>query len=180
MAGVPSSLAAVLQRCAQPTAWPINLPLLTCRAVGGDPRQAEMVAAAFELARLAARVLDDVEDLDREDALWRQVGVPQATNAGVALLACAYLALADLATLGADPALIVELQQDFAGVALTMAAAQHLDLTTWEELLANSRWQIADSRWQIVSHHQPSAISHRPLAISYQLYALSHQPPRRC
>jgi geranylgeranyl pyrophosphate synthase len=136
--------------------------------VGGDPRQAVMVAAAFELARLAARVLDDVEDLDREDALWRQVGVPQATNAGTALLACAYLALADLATLGVDPALIVELQQDFAGVALAMAAAQHLDLTTWEELLANGRWQVADSVWR-ASNHQPSAISYQPSAISYQL-----------
>jgi len=169
MAGVPSSLAAVLQRCAQPTAWPINLPLLTCQAVGGDPRQTEMVAAAFELARLAARVLDDVEDLDREDALWRQAGVPQATNAGVALLACAYLALADLATLGADPALIVELQQDFAGVALAMAAAQHLDLTTWEELLADSRWQTAGSTsHRVEDGHQPYATSHQPSAISHQ------------
>jgi len=162
MAGAPSSLAAVLQRCAQPTAWPINLPLLTCQAVGGDPRQAVIVAAAFELARLAARVLDDVEDLDRDDALWRQVGVPQATNAGTALLACAYLALADLATLGVDPALIVELQQDFAGVALAMAAAQHLDLTTWEDLSRGAGERRSKGAGEISPWHSSTPAPQHP------------------
>lgn len=132
------SLRALLQRCTQPTAWPIRLPLFTCQAVGGDPRQAEVVAAAFELARLAARVLDDVEDLDREEALWREVGVPQATNAGTALLACAHLALAELTTVGVEAELISELQREFAQVALAMSAAQHLDLTAWEALDATA------------------------------------------
>lgn len=153
---VPSPLRELLQGCAQPTAWPIHLPILTCQAVGGDLRQAEVVAAAFELARLAARVLDDVEDLDRSDALWRQVGVPQATNAGTALLACAHLALAELATVGVDAGLISELQQDFAQVALTMTAAQHVDLMAWEALGTVGSGRLAeacplDSWWEIAT-----------------------------
>jgi len=107
-----------------------------------------MVAAAFELARLAARVLDDVEDLDREDALWRQVGVPQATNAGTALLACAHLALSELTTVSVEAERISELQREFAQVALTMTVAQHLDLTAWEALETTANpldrwWEIA-------------------------------------
>jgi len=52
-------------QASEQSGFPLTLlPLLTCRAAGGDPRQALPVAAAWRSLHIAAKLLDDVEDGD--------------------------------------------------------------------------------------------------------------------
>jgi len=63
------------------------LPLASAAAVGGDMREAIPVAAAWEVLSLSARTLDDLEDQDRPDALWSEVGLSRAFNFSATLYA---------------------------------------------------------------------------------------------
>ncbi len=63
------------------------LPLASCAAAGGDARAALPVAATWVTLNQAIRILDDLEDQDRPDALWTIVGVPRAFNFSAALYA---------------------------------------------------------------------------------------------
>jgi geranylgeranyl diphosphate synthase type I len=56
------------------------LPLASCKAVGGDARNAIHVSAALTAAATSLRVLDDLEDQDRPSALWNQVGTARTWN----------------------------------------------------------------------------------------------------
>ncbi|MBI1878875.1 MAG: hypothetical protein HYR94_11775 [Chloroflexi bacterium] len=63
------------------------LPLASCAAVGGNPREAIPVAAAWEVLSLAMRILDDLQDQDRPHALWSTIGLPRAFNFTMTLYA---------------------------------------------------------------------------------------------
>jgi len=125
----PAFVAALGQRMRPPDGphW-LHLPILCCQAVGGDPDQGAVVAGAFELARLAADVLDDVEDADAGGALWESMGIPQATNVGTGLIFASLLTLSCLHECGAKPETVTLLQTEFARTGLHMCAGQHLDL----------------------------------------------------
>lgn len=58
----------------------VALPLASCRAVGGDAKDAIHVAAAVLALATCWRLYDDIEDQDREGGLWRQVGPARAWN----------------------------------------------------------------------------------------------------
>ena len=76
------------------------LCLATCKALGGDYRQALPAAAAVELIHNFSLVHDDIEDgsPERHDqpAVWKVWGAAQAINAGDSMHALARLALARL------------------------------------------------------------------------------------
>ncbi|MGI6209812.1 MAG: polyprenyl synthetase family protein [Anaerolineae bacterium] len=61
----------------------LDLPALVCRAAGKDPIQAAPAGAAWWLARLAAKLFDDVEDGELDQRL------PEAVNLASAALAAA-------------------------------------------------------------------------------------------
>jgi len=119
-----------LGRCLRPTSSPLwaALPILSCEAVGGQPEHGLIVAAAFELARMAADVLDDVQDGDTDAGLWRELGAGQAINVGLGLTCAAHLALSRLRHSGLPEGLVALLQEDFARVGFEMCAGQYLDL----------------------------------------------------
>jgi len=133
--------------------------------VGGDPDQGAVVAAAFELARLAADVLDDVEDADAGGALWESMGIPQATNVGTSLIFASLLTLSRLHECGAPPETIALLQTEFARTGLRMCAGQHLDLCGGAREQGSRKSEIRnavlslskgpkseiDSYWQVVA-----------------------------
>ena len=70
------------------------LCLLTCQALGGDPRKALHFALAAEILHNVLLIHDDIEDGDtvRRDrkTLWAQFGVPNAINVSDFLIATAY------------------------------------------------------------------------------------------
>ena len=56
------------------------LPIGCCAAVGGNPGNAVPIAAVWELTHLIMRVLDDLQDKDRSNALWERIGEAQTYN----------------------------------------------------------------------------------------------------
>ncbi len=105
----------------------LGLPILACRAAGGEPRQAVPVAAAWTALRVAARLLDDVEDEDVAPDRYGVCPPPCVVN-----LATGFIGIANL--LLADPDLALPspqrqaLLQGFNQMMVRMAEAQHLDL----------------------------------------------------
>ena len=119
-------MAPVLGPVADRPLGPLGmLPLASCAAVGGDPREAVPVAAAWVVLNLATRILDDVQDKDRVGALWTQVGEARAFNFSGALLALSAHMLAS-APWSADTYRAIT-QAYFDGV-LHLAAGQDRDL----------------------------------------------------
>lgn len=96
-----------------------RLPELACQAAGGDARQAVPVTAAWQLVRLAAKLLDDVEDGDVTSQRAATV------NIATGLLFIAHLVL--------DRVLVPADRKKRVGDALQLAmlravAGQHADL----------------------------------------------------
>jgi geranylgeranyl pyrophosphate synthase len=105
------------------------LPILTCEALGGDPEPAYHVAAALEIGRIAAGCLDEWQDQDTDDALWRIVGPEQTVNLVITMIGLSQLSLCSLADLGVDSAMIVNLQKEFSLTLVYMCEGQHADLS---------------------------------------------------
>jgi len=125
-----------------------------------------IVAAALELARLAAQVLDEVEDGDagtgvggltgvvcppppvHPHVLWLSSGVPQAVNAGTGLIFASLLALARLYDCGVVPEIVADLQAEFVRTGFRMCQGQHLDLIAeaQDNLSLEGYWQIAEAK----------------------------------
>lgn len=61
------------------------LPLISCQAVNGRPRNAIYVSAALIAAEVCVRIFDDLVDKDRPGQLWEQVGEARAWNYASAL-----------------------------------------------------------------------------------------------
>jgi len=179
-----AEFAAVLRQCVgdlagspQPSGRPLPwryLPILCCQAVRGNPDRhlslgemsalsgdpAIVVAAALELARLAAQILDDVEDGDAvrnsvspgcgpgSRALWLSSGVPQAVNVGTGLIFASLLALSRLGDCGVAPEIVADLQAEFARTGFRMCQGQHLDLVAEAEegLSLEGYWQMAEAK----------------------------------
>ena len=179
-----AEFAAVLRQCVgdlagspQPSGRPLPwryLPILCCQAVRGNPDRhlslgemsalsgdpAIVVAAALELARLAAQILDDVEEGDAvrnsvspgcgpgSRALWLSSGVPQAVNVGTGLIFASLLALSRLGDCGVAPEIVADLQAEFARTGFRMCQGQHLDLVAEAEegLSLEGYWQMAEAK----------------------------------
>ena len=104
------------------------LPIFTCEALSGDVRQAQQVAAALEIGRIAAGCLDEWQDQDTDDALWRTLGATRAVNLATSLIPLSFLTLGRLAELGAEASLILSLHEEFHRTLLHMCAGQDADL----------------------------------------------------
>jgi geranylgeranyl diphosphate synthase type I len=76
------------------------LVLLTCSAAGGDWKKALPAAAAVELVHNFSLIHDDIEDRSAlrrgRKTVWKKWGIPQAINAGDAMLTLAHLQLVGL------------------------------------------------------------------------------------
>jgi geranylgeranyl diphosphate synthase, type I len=102
-----------------------TLPLAACAAVGGEPRAAREVAAAWEVVAQAGGILDDLQDGDR-CGLGARVGPGRAFNFSAALLAYGALLLSR-APLPSHR--VLALQGEFHRETLHLLAGQDLDLT---------------------------------------------------
>ncbi|MFZ3132658.1 MAG: polyprenyl synthetase family protein [Desulfosporosinus sp.] len=77
-----------------------NLTLLSCECVGGEPEDALPGAIAMELFALAADILDDIQDQDNDDLLWRKLSNANALNLAICLLLLSYEAAANISVNG--------------------------------------------------------------------------------
>lgn len=56
------------------------LPLVACKAVNGNPKNAVHVTAALIALGVCLRIFDDLADQDKAEDLWQLVGIPRAWN----------------------------------------------------------------------------------------------------
>lgn len=95
-----------------------DLPLLTCRAVGGARERAVPVLAAWQMLHIAAKLFDDIEDGDADDPA-ADLNLASGVLTTVPLL---------LATLDAPLSEIQQLMQAAQRAVLVAGAGQHADL----------------------------------------------------
>ncbi len=102
-----------------------ELPLLTCKASGGNLHDAVPVVVAWRLLRLGAKLLDDVEDGDAGS----QPAIVINLATGLEFLAQLALAHLETPTLGASQCLRLRAALGRAG--LQACAGQHTELNNW-------------------------------------------------
>src|SRR3990172_8526941 len=107
------------------------LVVLACAAAGGDWEKALPAAAAVELVHNFSLIHDDIQDnspLRRgRTTVWKHWGIPQAINAGDAMLTLAHLVLLRLSeTSPAEVAL--QAMQILQSACLHLTQGQFLDL----------------------------------------------------
>jgi competence protein ComQ len=117
----------------------LRLPLLTCRAGGGDDAHAVPVAAAWHLLHAAAHLLDDVADGAAPD-----LDPNQAVNGAVALVFLSQLSLVRLRQGSLEPQRIVALVDVFNAATTRMSSGQAIDLG-WGETR-----KTLDDYWRLV------------------------------
>ncbi len=120
-----------IQRNAGKRLRPVFL-LLAAEAQGGQWQPALPVAAAVELLHNFSLIHDDIEDQDHlrrgYPTLWDIWGEAQAINAGDTLFNLAYQALLRLRASGAEPALILQLQERYLDTVTQLTEGQCRDI----------------------------------------------------
>jgi geranylgeranyl pyrophosphate synthase len=123
----------------------LELPGLCCQAMGGDPQLAAWVTAAWGSLYTAAHTIDTIEDNDRADPWWAELGPAAAINAATGLYAGSTLFLLELSHLGISHSTIIEILSKFHQTILRMCSGQHIDITT-KRLSLDEYWQVAESK----------------------------------
>jgi geranylgeranyl diphosphate synthase, type II len=120
------------------------LCVTTCRAAGGDVKDALLTAACIELFQNWILIHDDIEDSSElrrgRPALHRKYGEPLALNAGDALHARMWSALTlNRETLGPEKA--IRIIEEFSRMINETTEGQHMELG-W---VAHKRWDLRES-----------------------------------
>ncbi len=120
----------------------LSLPGLCCQAAGGEPRDADGVAAAWALIYCAAHIFDAVQDGDPPEPWWEALGEGGAINVATGLLTSAWVVLYRLGIQRRPIQLLIE---DFQRTGLHMVSGQHLDLTDPRPSLERA-WAVAEAK----------------------------------
>jgi geranylgeranyl diphosphate synthase, type I len=110
-----------------------QLTLLSCRAAGGDPRQALPLAAGIQLIHDFSLIHDDIEDNSDmrrgRPTVWKLWGLAQGVNAGDGMFVVSHLALHRLKEAGVHPEVVLEVLRRFDETILCICEGQFLDLS---------------------------------------------------
>ncbi len=119
--------------------WPLLplLPLIVCEAICRHYKHALPAAAALELVKSAAEVLDDVEDADSSKSISARYGSAVATNVATILIGLAERAITRLKGRGVADSIIVCVMDVFNSFFITACSGQHLDLSLSSEMAAS-------------------------------------------
>jgi geranylgeranyl pyrophosphate synthase len=120
----------------------VLMPNICCEAAGGDPEWADEISLAWLLFNIAAHVFDSIEDQDKPDSWWRDMGPAAGLNAASGLFFTASLALNRLYQYPDRCEAAHEVNQRFFTQLMQMSAAQHRDLTL-AQLTLQEYWEIA-------------------------------------
>jgi geranylgeranyl diphosphate synthase, type I len=109
------------------------LSMLSCRAVGGNPRYALPLAAGIQLIHDFSLIHDDIEDQSEtrrsRPTVWKLWGLAQGINTGDGMLIVAHLALHRLVEVGVPAEVALEVMRRFDQTTLTICEGQFLDLS---------------------------------------------------
>jgi geranylgeranyl pyrophosphate synthase len=94
------------------------------------------------LFNIAAHVFDSVEDQDKPDSWWQEIGPAAGLNAASGLFFTAALALNRLYQYQREREAVQEINQRFFTQLMQMSAGQHRDLTL-KHLTLKNYWEIA-------------------------------------
>ena len=124
------------------------LPLTVGDALGVRRDASTQIAAGFELARLAAGVLDQCVDGDTDGALWTKIGMGQAVTVASGLTALALLAIDVLPQHGISSESAAQVQRAFNQTWLRMCEGQQAELSTAEHdnFLEDRYWAVAGAK----------------------------------
>ena len=114
----------------------VILPLASAAAVGGQPRRALSTAVACAYLILASRWFDDLQDRDRPESLWSDLGMGRAINMGATALTVAWRALAE------DKHLPNDALQAFGRRTVELAHGQELDLLSRVSRNLEEYWNV--------------------------------------
>ena len=127
------------------------LVLLTCSAAGGEWRNALPAAAAVELVHNFSLIHDDIQDnspLRRgRETVWKRWGIPQAINAGDAMLTIAHLTLLRMENYS-KPDVTLNAAGTLQQACLQLTKGQFLDLTyeSQAQLSIDGYWQMVGGK----------------------------------
>jgi geranylgeranyl pyrophosphate synthase len=105
------------------------LPLIVYEAISGQYKRALAVAAALQLMKNAAEVLDDIEDADSSTSLSTKYGSAIATNAATTLIILAEKMIARLKKYRVKDQTIIRVMDTINSFYTTTCIGQHLDLS---------------------------------------------------
>jgi len=127
------------------------LVLMTCSAAGGDWKQALPAAAAVELVHNFSLIHDDIEDrspLRRgRPTMWKKWGIPQAINAGDAMLTLAHLHLIHL-TGKKSQTIVLNALEILQQACLHLTQGQYLDLAyeKRDDVTIDDYWSMVERK----------------------------------
>ncbi|MBW4617533.1 MAG: polyprenyl synthetase family protein [Desmonostoc vinosum HA7617-LM4] len=101
------------------------LPLASCQAVGGTPKDAVHISAALLTFGACLRILDELEDQDRPGQLWEQVGAARAWNSAASINVLCFQILSKAPF---EPQVFKKINQAFLDACLRISAGQDRDL----------------------------------------------------
>jgi geranylgeranyl pyrophosphate synthase len=123
----------------------LELPGLCCQAMGGDPQLSAWVTASWGLLYTAAHTMDTIEDNDRADPWWADLGPSAAINTATGLYAGSTLFLLELLNQGVPHSTVIEILGKFHQTILRMCSGQHTDIIA-KRLSLDEYWQVAESK----------------------------------
>jgi geranylgeranyl pyrophosphate synthase len=121
----------------------VELPGLCCQAMGGDLEVSTWVTAAWGLLYTAAHTMDTIEDNDKADPWWADLGPPAAINTATGLYAGSTLALIQLLHQGVPRSTVMDILGKFHQTILRMCSGQHIDITR-RKFSLDEYWQVAE------------------------------------
>jgi geranylgeranyl pyrophosphate synthase len=121
------------------------LPLSVCESISGHYEPALPVAAALQLLKAAAEVLDDIEDADSPLSISVRYGNAIATNMATVLIILAEKAIGRLKEREVDDQVIVRVMDTINSYYTITCAGQHLDLSQ------NPKEEISEEKYLRVS-----------------------------
>ncbi|HEY65262.1 MAG TPA: hypothetical protein G4O02_11895 [Caldilineae bacterium] len=117
-----------------------QLPVLACRAVGGDESQALPAVGAIACAKLSCMLVDDILD-DDPRGVFRSIGAGRTANLALGLLAAAF-ALIDRSPIDSDRKAAV--MASLSTMALGGAAGQEMDAQNLEG--EENYWKVMSAK----------------------------------
>ena len=123
----------------------LALPLATAEAVKAAAPAAAQIGAGFELARMAAGILDQCIDQDTQDALWMKIGIGPTMTLANGLTCLSLLAVSQLSALGVSVQLASRIRTEFELTWLRMCEAQQKELAIARDgdIVEETYWDIA-------------------------------------
>jgi geranylgeranyl pyrophosphate synthase len=120
----------------------VIIPVSCCKAVGGDPEKTIEMAAGLMSVLMSVRILDDLQDRDKVNGLYRTVGSARAFNYSFAFMTLAYKIFN---AMDCDESIKRNILATFDEDSLVTLAGQDRDLQginrTWEDY-----WKTAEMK----------------------------------